>query len=172
MRRTLTMSRFRWHWLSFFVLPTAKQQRAVLDVLVAHLLLCLTLVRRAGSWESLPANRGTEGLDFSTGGEALEVANGPVNTYVSETPWSRRGLKVTQDMAYITQRGMNGWRTGIFDKSPTLFCSFPRDPMKRFWSNCIFKYLRVSPFSQIPYVPGMQCGLQPADSFSSYIWIL
>lgn len=52
-----------------------------------------SLFWRDGSRESLPANRGTEGLDFSTGGEALEVANGPVNTYVSETPWSRRGPK-------------------------------------------------------------------------------
>lgn len=54
----------------------------MLDVLVARLLLCLTLLRRAGSRKSLPANRGTEGLDFPTAGEALAIANGAINMLV------------------------------------------------------------------------------------------
>lgn len=84
-------------------------------------------------------------------------------------------LKVTQDMAYITQCGMDRWRTGcasLFDESHIFFTHSRRIIWSVFGRILFSNTFELSPktttfFSRNPYVPGMQYGFQLTDSLSS-----
>lgn len=104
----------------------------------------------------------------------LQQRMDPVNMLVRrvEADWE---LKVTQDTAYITQCDMDRWRTGcasIFDESRTFFAHSRRITWNAFGRILFSNTFELSPktttfSSRNPYVPGMQYGFRPADSFSS-----
>ena len=96
---------------------------------------------------NLSSKRGTEDLDFFIGDEALTAASGPGIVGLKVAATANAGLTVAKDMAFITQFAMvwlkiGYWLIGLILPNPRWPC---QDYMERFWSNSIFKYLRVEP---------------------------